>query len=95
MSTAVPEKILAIIDEIHAEGNASLTRSTVLKKWFERRSRLPIRGTAPSTTLHEPCYFAASGFQTFPKPNPSKSFTLAVANSVTPKARRARAVRVS
>ena len=35
------------------------------------------------------------GFQTFLKPYPSKSLTLAVANSVTPKARRQRAVRVS
>ena len=40
-------------------------------------------------------YSAAIGFHNFTKPNPLKSFTLAVANSVTPKARRARAVRVS
>ena len=35
------------------------------------------------------------GFQTLLNPYPSKSLTLAVANSVTPKARRQRAVRVS
>jgi hypothetical protein len=37
----------------------------------------------------------SKGFQTFPKPKPRKSLTFAVANSVTPKARRLRAVRVS
>ena len=31
MRTAVPEKILKIIDEIDAHGNARLTRLTVLK----------------------------------------------------------------
>ena len=36
-----------------------------------------------------------SGFHTRTKPNPSKSFSLAVANSLTPKARSARAVRLS
>ena len=35
------------------------------------------------------------GFQTLLNPYPSKSLTLAVANYVTPKARRQRAVRVS
>lgn len=44
MRTAVPEKVLAIIDEIDAEGNASLTRLTVLKKWFERPGRLSMFG---------------------------------------------------
>ena len=44
MRTAVPEKILAIIDQIGAEGNASLTRLTVLKKWFERPGRLSMFG---------------------------------------------------
>ena len=44
MRTAVPEKILGIIDEIDAEGNASLTRLTVLKRWFERRGRLSMFG---------------------------------------------------
>lgn len=37
MRTAVPEKIRKIIDDIHTKGNASLTRLTVLKKWFEQR----------------------------------------------------------
>jgi len=41
MRTAVPEKILKIIDDIDTQGNASLTRLTVLKKWFERPGRLP------------------------------------------------------
>ena len=41
MRTAVPEKILKIIDDIDTKGNASLTRLTVLKKWFEHPGRLP------------------------------------------------------
>ena len=40
-------------------------------------------------------YFVEIGFQTLAKPSPSKSLTLAVAKSVTPKACKARAVRVS
>jgi len=40
MRTNVPERILRIADEIEAHGNASLTRLTVLKKWFERPKRL-------------------------------------------------------
>lgn len=44
MRTAVPEKILAIIDEIDIGGNAPLTRLTVLKKWFERSGRLSMFG---------------------------------------------------
>ena len=44
MRTAVPEKILAIINAIDADGNAPLTRLTVLKKWFERPGRLAIFG---------------------------------------------------
>ncbi len=44
MRTAVPEKILRIIADIDAKGNASLTRLTVLKKWFERPGRLPAFG---------------------------------------------------
>lgn len=44
MRTAVPEKILKIIDDIDAHGNARLTRLTVLKKWFERSGRLPAFG---------------------------------------------------
>lgn len=44
MRTAVPEKLLAIVDEIDACGCANLTRLTVLKKWFERPGRLPAFG---------------------------------------------------
>ncbi|MEO6246742.1 MAG: hypothetical protein ABIQ12_15050 [Opitutaceae bacterium] len=44
MRSHVPEKLLAIVDEIEAEGYASLTRLTVLKKWFERPGRLPAFG---------------------------------------------------
>ena len=39
MRTKVPEKLIKIIDDIDAEGNASLTRLTVLKKWFEAPGR--------------------------------------------------------
>ena len=41
MRTDVPEKLLAIVEEIDAHGSASLTRLTVLKKWFEHPGRLP------------------------------------------------------
>ena len=45
MRTAVPEKILKIVDDIAAQGNVALTRLTVLKKWFEQRpERLPAFG---------------------------------------------------
>lgn len=44
MRTAVPEKILKIINDIDAQGNASLTRLTVLKKWFEHPGRLSAFG---------------------------------------------------
>jgi hypothetical protein len=44
MSTQVPEKLLAIVEEIDAQGYASLTRLTVLKKWFEHPSRLTAFG---------------------------------------------------
>ena len=44
MRTAVPEKILKIINEIDAHGNARLTRLTVLKKWFEHPGRLSAFG---------------------------------------------------
>src|SRR3990172_9685015 len=44
MRTAVPEKILKVIDDIHTRGNVPLTRLTVLKKWFERPGRLPVFG---------------------------------------------------
>ena len=40
MRTSVPEKLLKIIDEIDAHGQANLTRLTVLKKWFARPKRL-------------------------------------------------------
>jgi hypothetical protein len=44
MRTPVPEKILGILDEIDAQGNAPLTRLTVLKKWFDRPGRLTMFG---------------------------------------------------
>ena len=44
MRTSAPEKIIKIIDEIDAKGNANLTRLTVLKKWFERPGRLSAFG---------------------------------------------------
>jgi len=40
MHTAVPEKLLKIVEEIDDCGNASLTKLTVLKKWFEYPGRL-------------------------------------------------------
>ena len=36
MRTNIPEKLLKIVEEIDENGNASLTRLTVLKKWLER-----------------------------------------------------------
>jgi len=44
MRTAVPEKIQKIIVDIDTKGNASLTRLTVLKKWFEHPGRLSAFG---------------------------------------------------
>jgi hypothetical protein len=44
MRTDVPEKVLKIIDDIDTQGNTSLTRLTVLKKWFEHPGRLPAFG---------------------------------------------------
>ena len=44
MRTAVPEKILKIIEEIDTHGNAPLTRLRVLKKWFEHPGRLSAFG---------------------------------------------------
>lgn len=44
MRTTVPEKLLAIADDIAVEGNVPLTRLTVLKKWFERPGRLAAFG---------------------------------------------------
>lgn len=40
MRTKIPEKLLKIVADIDAEGQANLTRLTVLKKWFERPGRL-------------------------------------------------------
>jgi hypothetical protein len=42
--TAVPEKLLKIVEDIDSLGNANQTRLTVLKKWFERPGRLPAFG---------------------------------------------------
>jgi hypothetical protein len=44
MRTAVPDKILKIIGDIDAEGNAPTTRLTALKKWFEGPGRLAAFG---------------------------------------------------
>jgi hypothetical protein len=41
MRTAVPEKLLKIVEEIDECGNANLTKLSVLKKWFEHPGRLP------------------------------------------------------
>ena len=40
MQTLVPEKLLKIIEDIDEQGDANLTRLTVLKKWFEKPGRL-------------------------------------------------------
>ena len=40
MRTNIPEKLLKIVEEIDDRGSASLTRLTVLKKWFEHPERL-------------------------------------------------------
>jgi hypothetical protein len=40
MQTSTPEKLLKVVDEIDTQGHASLTRLTVLKKWFEHPKRL-------------------------------------------------------
>ena len=40
MRTNIPEKLLKIVEEIDERGSASLTRLTVLKKWFGRPERL-------------------------------------------------------
>jgi hypothetical protein len=44
MFTAVPEKILKIIEDIETKGDVPLTRLTVLKKWFEQPRRLSAFG---------------------------------------------------
>lgn len=40
MQTGIPEKLLGLAGEIAARGNASLTRLTILKRWFDRPARL-------------------------------------------------------
>lgn len=40
MRTAVPEKLLKIVEDLDTAGSANLTRLTVLKKWFEHPGRL-------------------------------------------------------
>ena len=40
MQPNIAEKLLKIGDEIARNGNANLTRLTVMKKWFERPERL-------------------------------------------------------
>jgi hypothetical protein len=40
MHTHVPEKLISIADQIKEGGSVPLTKLTVLKKWFERPSRL-------------------------------------------------------
>lgn len=40
MKTKIPEKLLKIAEDIAAQGDANLTRLTVLKKWFARPARL-------------------------------------------------------
>jgi len=44
MRTAVPAKIQKIITDIDTQGNVSLMRLTVLKKWFEHPGRLSAFG---------------------------------------------------
>lgn len=44
MRTEVPEKLLAIVDEIDSRGSANLTGLAVLKKWFEHPGRLSAFG---------------------------------------------------
>lgn len=44
MRTAVPEKLLKIVEDIDTVGSVGVTRLTVLKKWFERPGRLPAFG---------------------------------------------------
>ena len=44
MRTAIPEKIQKIIQDLDTRDNVSLTRLTVLKKWFEAPGRLSAFG---------------------------------------------------
>ncbi|MBK9028552.1 MAG: hypothetical protein IPN98_12230 [Propionivibrio sp.] len=39
MRTNIPEKLIKICDDIQESGSTSLTRLTVLKKWFEQDSK--------------------------------------------------------
>ena len=41
MQTNVPEKLLLVANQIATQGQANLTKLTVLKKWFQRPGRLP------------------------------------------------------
>ena len=41
MRTTIAEKLLKIVNEIDERAHVSLTRLTVLKKWFEPSGRLP------------------------------------------------------
>ncbi len=40
MRTNVPKRLLGIVDDIDANGDANLTRLTVLKKWFKTPGRI-------------------------------------------------------
>lgn len=40
MRTQIPEKLLKIVDEIDLSGSASITKLTVIKKWFSDSSRI-------------------------------------------------------
>lgn len=44
MRIPIPDKIDKLIEDIDANGNTPITRLTVLKKWFERPSRLAVFG---------------------------------------------------
>ena len=41
MPISTTDKLIAVIAQIAAHGNAEVLRLTVLKKWFERPGRLP------------------------------------------------------
>jgi hypothetical protein len=51
MRTSVPEKLLKVVDEIDEQGHASLTRLTVLKKWFEEENKGSGVFSATKTTI--------------------------------------------
>jgi hypothetical protein len=73
--------------------SAALEDSTLSRHRIHRRSGQRV-GRMKGFTGWCADYFVAIGFQTLAKPSPSKSLMLAVAKSVTPKACKARAVRV-